>query len=238
MTDLTVIAAQRAAASPLPNQPGAASSATGSQASGGTAASHVLADLGQNFDRFITLLTAQLQHQDPTSPMDTNAFTTELVQFTGVQAQENTNQSLQSLIGLTQQGQLLQTAQLAGRQVRASSDAITLQNGHGAIGFTLPAAGDVSVAVVDSAGRLLRSASVAGNAGDNVWHWDGAGDNGVALPDGAYRVAVVAGSGNANAALPVSVIGTVTALTQGAGGMQVSLGALSLPLSAVQSVGQ
>ena len=52
----------------------------------------------------------QLQHQDPTSPMDTNAFTSQLVQFSSVEQQINTNTSLTKLIEATQGGSVLQAS--------------------------------------------------------------------------------------------------------------------------------
>ena len=43
-----------------------------------------LASLSSNFSDFLSLLMTQLQNQDPTSPLDSNQFTSELVQFTSV----------------------------------------------------------------------------------------------------------------------------------------------------------
>src|SRR3546814_12697209 len=45
-----------------------------------------------DFDRFLLLLTTQLQHQDPMSPMDATQFTTQLVQFSQVEQSVNMNQ--------------------------------------------------------------------------------------------------------------------------------------------------
>ena len=57
--------------------------------------------LSGNFSTFLTLLTTQLKNQDPTSPLDTNQFTSQLVQFASVEQQINTNRSLGQLINLT-----------------------------------------------------------------------------------------------------------------------------------------
>ena len=56
--------------------------------------------LATDFSQFLSLLTTQLQHQDPLSPMDTTEFTNQLVAFTGVEQQINTNQKLDSLVSL------------------------------------------------------------------------------------------------------------------------------------------
>src|SRR5258707_239440 len=58
--------------------------------------------LAGNFDTFLTLLTTQLQNQDPLNPMDSNQFTQQLVEFSQVEQQINTNDNLKSLISLGQ----------------------------------------------------------------------------------------------------------------------------------------
>src|SRR3546814_17180723 len=61
------------------------------------------ASLAETFDTFLTLLTTQLQHQDPLNPMDTNEFTSQLVEFTGVEQAISTNQKLAALIGRSEE---------------------------------------------------------------------------------------------------------------------------------------
>src|SRR6478736_8350029 len=55
--------------------------------------------LSSNFSTFLTLLTTQLKNQDPTSPMDSNAFTQQLVMYSQVEQQIDTNTNLKTLIG-------------------------------------------------------------------------------------------------------------------------------------------
>ena len=87
--------------------------------------------LSSNFNDFLSMLMTQLQNQDPTSPMDTNQFTSELVQFSSVEQQINTNTSLTQLIQLTQAGEVMQASAMTGKQVTVSSDHVPLQNGTG-----------------------------------------------------------------------------------------------------------
>src|ERR1700748_2840526 len=72
------------------------SNAAGAAASSATDSS--MQQLSGNFDTFLQLLTTQLQNQDPTSPMDTNQFTQQLVEYSQVEQQIDTNTNLQSLI--------------------------------------------------------------------------------------------------------------------------------------------
>ena len=69
----------------------------------------------------------QLKNQDPSSPMDANSFTTELVQFSSVEQQINTNASLNTLIQLTQAGDVSQATAVVGKQVIVQSSQIPLQ---------------------------------------------------------------------------------------------------------------
>src|ERR1700719_2832117 len=95
-----------------------------------------LGSLSSNFGDFLNLLMTQLQNQDPTSPLDSNQFTSELVQFSSVEQQINTNTSLTQLIQLTQGGEVMQASAMTGKQVTASSDHVPLQNGKGTIQFS------------------------------------------------------------------------------------------------------
>ena len=57
-----------------------------------------MSQLSSNFSTFLTLLTTQLKNQDPTAPMDSNQFTQQLVQFSQVEQQIDTNTNLKTLI--------------------------------------------------------------------------------------------------------------------------------------------
>lgn len=76
-----------------------------------------MAQLSSNFSTFLTLLTTQLKNQDPTSPLDTNQFTQQLTQMTGVEQQLQSNKLLQQLVN-TQAG-IGASANLIGKVVTA-----------------------------------------------------------------------------------------------------------------------
>jgi flagellar basal-body rod modification protein FlgD len=241
MTSISSISmAQAAEQAAIANQTSAAiaSSSAGSAAAAASATgSNALTQLGSNFTEFLSLLTTQLQNQDPTAPMDTNEFTQELVEFTGVQQSVATNTNLTQLISLQQGSQVLQSATIDGDQATVTASQMALQNGTGAISFNAPASEPVQIAIVNSAGMPVRDVSMQAQSGANSWSWDGTDNNGNQLPDGAYGVAVETGaSGSAASAVPFSVVGTVTGLTNSSSGMQLQLGALAVPLSNVQSV--
>ncbi len=206
-------------------------STTAASAASGQSA---LGSLGSNFNDFLSLLMTQLKNQDPTSPLDTNQFTSQLVQFTSVEQQINTNTSLNKLIQATQGANLLQSSSLVGQEVQISGDQLSLQNGHGAISFQTPTSETVSIGIYSSAGTKLRDATITSNPGSNTWTWDGTDAAGSKLPDGPYRVVAVQQDGSA---VPFTTYATATGVQRTGDGMKVQLGGLNVDFSAVQSIG-
>ncbi len=204
-----------------PASPAAATDTTGNKS-----------QIAGNYADFLRLLMTQLQNQDPTQPLDTNQFTQQLVQFSSVEQQLNTNANLTKLISLQEGNQVLQASAIVGKSVNVTSNQLALQGGTGAIKFAATSTGVADIAVYGPTGAKLRDAQVTTTPGSNGWAWDGKDNNGKQLADGAYSVAVTSGG----AAVPVTVTGTATAVTNGANGMTLQIGALSVPLTSVQSV--
>jgi flagellar basal-body rod modification protein FlgD len=214
---------------------------TSSTAAGSSAAStsaSALSAISGNFNEFLTLLTTQLQNQDPSSPMDTATFTSELAQFAGVEQQVNTNTNLTSLIQLTQGQAMLQGSSLLGDQVSLNSTTLPVQNGEAALNFTSPTAQPVQITVTNAADATVDQQTVAANSGANTWHWNGQGSAGGTVPDGAYTVAVatVPAAGGTSSPLGFTTLGTVTGVKNGSSGVTLALGAASLPLSDVAQI--
>src|SRR5215468_8490317 len=95
-------------------------------AAAATAPSAAQQQLAGNFDTFLTLLTTQLKNQDPLSPMDSNQFTQQLVEFSQVEQQINSNDNLKTLIAQgTSQGSTMATSYLGKK--------VTITNGQAAL---------------------------------------------------------------------------------------------------------
>lgn len=219
-----------AATSALPKAPTANQAATDT---GSTA----LGKLTSNYSTFLKLLMTQLQNQDPSSPMDTNQFTTELVQFSSVEQQINTNSSLTQLIQLTQSGALLQSSALVGHSVAVSRSDMPVQNGIGKIQFTAAASESVNISVYDSTGRHMGDSLVHASKGVNEWSWNAADSSGKTQPDGAYKI-VVQGMDTTGAvsALPFNAIGLATGVTKNGTALQLQLGKMATDFGNVQAV--
>jgi flagellar hook assembly protein FlgD len=120
-------AAYSSAAASNPNSTNSTSSASATQLSLNSG----LAGLASNFQGFLTLLTTQLKNQDPTSPADTNQFTQQITQMTGVEQQLLSNQLLQQLV--TAQGGVASAANLIGENVTAPGATSTDPNISGVV---------------------------------------------------------------------------------------------------------
>ncbi|WP_439598891.1 flagellar hook assembly protein FlgD [Falsiroseomonas sp.] len=209
----------------------AASNAGGNRSSG--------TRLAGDLDTFLKLLTTQLQNQDPTSPMDADQLTQQLVQFSTVEQQINTNNTLQQLLALQQSSQLGEAAALVGRRVAVETDRLPLQSGQAQV--NLPAAGTARTArieVRDANNILVRASDVTLGANASQWNWDGKTTNGTQKPDGTYRV-TVSGRDSNGAAVPLSfsVTGQVTGAVRDAGVVTLRMGGLNVGYDMLRDLG-
>ncbi|ARJ64766.1 flagellar hook capping protein [Magnetospirillum sp. ME-1] len=188
----------------------AASAATGSAAGKAT--------LGSNFNTFLTMLTTQLKHQDPLSPMDSTQFTNQLVQFSSVEQQINANSNLEKLIKLQQTSQTSQGINYLGQTVEMSGTDLPLQDGAASLTYTLPKeARDVKIAIRDSSGAVVKTINGETKAGAHSLDWDGKNSSGTQLDDGRYSITVTATAADGSSITTTSTtFGRVTKVTNDA----------------------
>ena len=207
-----------------------------SQAAAATGAT-AIGSLTTNYQTFLNLLMTQLKNQDPTTPMDTNQFTSELVQFSSVEQQINTNTSLTQLIQLTQSGELVQASAMVGHSVALSGSDMPVQSGSGKIQFAAAAAGPVTVAIYNSVGTHIGDSLIDSKKGLNTWGWNATDASGNTEPDGAYKVVVTAtDAGGATKPLAFNVLGLATGVVKNGSSLQLQLGSVTTDFSNVQSV--
>ncbi len=215
----------------------AASASSASSSASSTAAS-TLSSLADNFNSFLTMLTTQLQNQDPSSPMDSDQFTSELATFAGVQQQVNTNTNLGQLISLTQNGQVTADNSLVGQTATFSASQIPLQSGAGSIAFNTTGAEPIAIAVTDASGNIVRTVQETSSSGANSWTWNGKDNSGNTLPDGPYGIAVQTEDSSGNVtAVPFTTSGTITGVTKASNGdVLLQMGTDSVDMNNVTSV--
>jgi len=199
----------------------------------GAPTNSALGSLSGNLTNFLSLLMTQLKNQDPTSPMDTNQFTSQLVQYSSVEQQINTNTNLTNLITATQSNTILQSTALVGKQVTATNDHLTLQDSKSQIHFNASSAGPLTITVTADSGEKILQTNVTATAGNNDWSWDGKNTDGRTIVDGSYKVSVVDQTGTA---LPTTVTGTVTGMQRSGTGVNAVLGTLQTEVGTIQTV--
>ena len=182
-----------------------------------------------SFNTFLSILTTQLQNQDPTSPMDTNAFTQELVEFSGVEQQLNTNSLLQQLVNANGASGVKSLLGYVGQYVEVSSNnQMLMQNGEANFSYSLSgAAQNVSINVLDSSGKTITTLNGPTASGVNNVSWNGQDSNGDQLPDGVYTLQITAtdSGGNALTVSNTQLIGKVTGVqTADSSGNDLQLG--------------
>lgn len=107
-------------------------------------------------DRFMKLLVAQMQNQDPLNPMDNAQVTTQMAQISTVSGLEKLNGTVSGLNGQFVQLQAMQSAALIGHDVAVEGNTLRVQDGTGDGGFELSsAATDAKVEIQNSAGATI-----------------------------------------------------------------------------------
>ncbi len=181
------------------NSSGSTTSGTSAAQAAGTSASQQLAG---NFDTFLQLLTTQLQNQDPLSPLDTNQFTQQLVEFAGVEQQINMNTNMQTLISMQQTSEATSALQLVGSTVTVGGNSSALSNATNSPAtwsLTTSTPATAQVTITSSAGTTAYTGSLALNAGTQSFTWNGQGSNGQTWPDGTYKLTISATGANGQA---------------------------------------
>tara|TARA_R110002072_G_scaffold6252_8_gene37272 strand:+ start:391 stop:1101 length:711 start_codon:yes stop_codon:yes gene_type:complete len=150
------------------------------------------AQLAEDFDDFLILLTTQLQNQDPLSPMDSTEFTSQLVSFAGVEQQINANQKLDSLVALNIGSAFSSALNYVGKDVsylssEAYFDGTTPITLNYAIDGTST---DTTINIFNSDGDSVYSQKVSDDDTVEGFTWDGKDDNGNIVPVGTYEFRV------------------------------------------------
>lgn len=207
----------------------AVSSATGSGTSstGGTTGGGAQS---LDMNSFMTLLTTQLQNQDPTNPTDNSQMIAQLAQFSSLEGISQLNTTVNGFQSTLQSSQIMQAAALVGKAAIVKGDTAHLYNSTAADGTTkasgilgavdIPTgATSVSVSITNARGQVVdtQSVPVSGSARP-TFSWDGTMPDGSVAPAGAYTIsanATVNGKGQAAQTYVGAVISSVGVTSSG-----------------------
>lgn len=212
--------------------------ATARSTTTGSNSSASLATLSSDLDNFLTILTTQLQYQDPLSPMDTHEFTNQLVQFASVEQQIQSNSNLESLISLQQTNIMVGAVSYIGKDVEVSGQTTKLENGEAEFIYTMPEGAEAAIlAIFDQNGTQVLFEQAETRAGRHIFSWDGRDSRDEALPDGPYTIQIVAADAEGNETIPdYAIRGTVKGVGVDDGVATLDLDGLNIPLANVVRV--
>lgn len=193
-------------------------------------------------DRFLKLLVAQMNNQDPLNPMDNSQVTSQMAQINTVAGIEKLNTLVSQMVQGSGINSPLAALGMIGRQVLVDGTSITRSGANDPdvrAGFNLAAAADsVKVSVVDAGGREVFSKSLGATAaGLSMFQWDGKDTSGQPVPAGSYQLKVSATSGSASVAATPQVPAQVLGITQDSSGVQVQLaGRNAISANAIKTI--
>src|SRR6185295_11631129 len=140
-------------------------SSSSSTSTGSSTTSTANATIAGNFQTFLTLLTTQLQNQNPLDPLDTNQFTAQLVQFAGVEQQMKQNDQLASLIAIEKSAQSTTALAFVGNTV-AVDGSKTQFDGSATWNIKAPKDTNATITITNSAGQTAYSGNFSLNQGN------------------------------------------------------------------------
>lgn len=194
--------------------------------------------LADDFDSFLQLLTTQLRNQDPLEPMDASEFTNQLVQFSSVEQQIQTNSYMETLITSTQAQSVNAAVNYLGSNVRAAGVTTTLANGSASWDLVTSAgAPDSTITISDENGQEVYSTSHSVERGESTFTWDGKTSTGASAPDGIYSIRVVGNTADGQS-VPVytAVEGEVTGVDFTGSEPVLQLGNVRVTLASVMQI--
>lgn len=180
--------------------------------------------------QFLTLLTTQLQNQDPMNPMENAELTSQLAQMSTVDGIERLNSMVTQLLASQESAEGLQAAALVGRGVLVEGKGITLTESGAVGGFELDGPADhVVLSIKDSSGLEVARLDMEGiEAGSHNYLWDGTTTDGSRAADGVYSVSVKATQGDDAVVARTLEFGAVTSVIRGPVGTDLQVGSLGI----------
>lgn len=185
---------------------------------------------GRDKMQFLTLLTTQLQNQDPMNPMENAEITSQLAQLSTVEGIEKLNTMMSKLVAAQESAEGLQAAALVGRGVLVEGKSLQLTEAGAVGGFEIDGpASSVTLSIKDASGIEVASVDLTDlEAGSHNYVWDGTAKDGSRAADGLYTVSVAAKQGEDDVVARTLQFGAVTGIIRGANSTDLQVGDLGI----------
>ncbi|MBU0800698.1 MAG: flagellar hook capping family protein [Alphaproteobacteria bacterium] len=193
--------------------------------------------LAEDFTQFLTLLTTQLQNQDPLNPMDSTEFTNQLVQFTQVEQAINTNQKLDNMVQMQLGAMAGMALGYVGMDVTYPSAELAYDGENKSkITYALAEeAYEAKINIRDENGIVVHTALVSRETGTKHYEWDGTMNGGSGKAEaGTYSFTIDAVSGaGTSVAVSTAVNGRVRGVETQNGVPYLLIGERAVPVGNV-----
>lgn len=173
---------------------GSSSSSSATKTNDSSSTKSSLSSLNENFDQFLTMLTTQMQNQDPLNPMDSNQMTEQLVQFAMAEQAIGTNSRLDKLVKMQESTTMTNNLYYLNRAVQYEGNAFDYVNGMESADISYKLKKDaksVNIDIMSDNGTIVKT--LKGEIGGGTKHdiaWDFTNSKGEKVPEGAYTFKV------------------------------------------------
>ena len=193
--------------------------------------------LTANYELFLSILTTQIQNQDPLDPMDSAEYTSQLVQYTNVEQTIQTNKNLESLIAMQQSSHTMNYVSYIGNEITADASTAVLSNGKASWSVEVDEYASGAYEIRNSTGAVVYTGEASLNAGNSTFEWDGLTSSGSQAVDGVYSVHFNLKNGEGRQETVSTIMkGVVDSVDWSSGSLFLKVGDRDIPVTAVQSV--
>ncbi|MTI18974.1 flagellar hook capping protein [Rhodobacteraceae bacterium RKSG542] len=205
----------------------------------GNSTTGISSTISDSYDLFLSLLTTQVQNQDPLNPMDTAEYTSQLVEYSMVEQQIASNNNLELLLEQLKTQSASLFVGYIGNTVTAYGDSANLTNGEARWNYISDGIGTASVEIRNEQGAVVYSGETSITEGEGTYKWDGTLSSGGKAPDGVYSVQMsVVDETGTSSLLDTIVSGTVDEVDFSTGEIMLHVGGLTIPVGNITSVKQ
>lgn len=190
-------------------------------------------------DEFLKLLLVELEHQDPTAPVETDKILSQTSQLASLEAATNTNTALEKLSGSLQSSLKFTTIGAMGKIADMGNDEILIkENDIANFELYLPkAVAKGTIEIKDTLGNVVRTIGIEDlKSGINTFTWNGETNDGLRAKEGSYHVRAAYTDPNGIQGSAAVGVYPISSIKFENGQSMVKLGSQYVPYNAVKEI--
>ena len=208
-----------------------------SSASSQTGSANSQAGLIADYELFLSILTTQIQNQDPLDPLDSAEYTNQLVQYSSVEQAIKQNQNLEEIIASLTSNQSMGYVSYIGNEVTADASTTTLSGSKASWSYNLAEDATGTFEIRNTSGSIVFSGDIELAAGEGTFLWNGQTDSGQQAVNGLYTISFdVKDASSRPETVKTTVSGIVDSVDWSSGEAVLKVGSQEFPVSSVVSV--